>query len=109
MLYKKSLIIIIAVVSSSILYLYGLLSREPVENIKHVFRDMAKFRYANALAQSTSREASIERAAVVQPVCNEGMHKGGGCRWSKRTSDSAELTQLIEAVATQKVIMSGKS
>ena len=33
------------------------------------------------------------------------MHKGGGCRWSKRTSDSAELMQLIEAVATQEVTL----
>src|SRR6218665_1447039 len=59
--------------------------------------------------QSTSREASVEQATVVQPVCNEGMHKGGSCRLSKRTSDSAELTQLIEAVATEEVNMSGKS
>ena len=46
--------------------------------------------------QSTSREDSVERAAVVQPVCNEGMHDGGGCRWSKRTSDSAELIYISD-------------
>ena len=83
-----------------------------MKNIKHVLSDMAKFRYAIDWAgsrtqdsiqrpQSTNREASVERATVVQPVCNEGVHKGGGCRWSKRSSDSAELTQLIEAVVTQ--------
>src|SRR6218665_4077794 len=47
--------------------------------------------------QSTSMEASVQRAAVVQPVCNKGMHKGGGCRWSKRTNDSAEIYIIVSS------------
>src|SRR6218665_1197358 len=55
-----------------------------MENIRHVFTDMAKFRYATNWAggtqdpiqtpQSTGREASIERGTVVKLVCNEGMY-----------------------------------
>src|SRR6218665_3792833 len=81
---------------------------------------MAKFRYAANEAgsrtqdpiqtrQSTGGEASIERGAVVKPVCNEGMYKGGSCRCSEGTSDSAELAQLVEAVAAKEVYMGGKA
>ena len=80
-----------------------------MENVAHVTRDMAKFGYTADKAgsrtqdpiqapQSTSREASVERATVVKSSCDEGMDKGGGSRSSEWASDSAELAQLVEAV-----------
>jgi hypothetical protein len=63
-----------------------------VEYVTHEGGDMSEFRYAADEArsiakdpiqatQSTSREASVERAAIVKSSCDEGVDKGGCSRW----------------------------
>ena len=65
--------------------------REPVENVVSVSRDVAKLDHmADKVGsitlqapQSTSREASVERATIIKFSCDEGMDKSGGSRSSE--------------------------
>ena len=65
-----------------------------MENVVNVSRDVAKFEYTADKAgsitqdpiqapQSTSREASVERATIIKFSCDEGMDKSGGSRSSE--------------------------
>ena len=54
--------------------------------------------------QSNRREASVQRATVVNSDCDEGMDKNGGSRSSEWAGDSAELVKLVEAVTAKQSI-----